>query len=317
MPDTIGILFAGQGAQAVGMGRELCAAYPVAAQTFEQADQILNRPLSKLAFEGPLEELTLTANCQPALFVHGLAVLAALRAEVGELPIKAAAGLSLGEFTAHAAAGTFDFATGLKLVEARGRYMEEACEASAGAMAAVIGADENVVRGLAADMDVDVANLNAPGQIVISGEQERIALAIGMAKEAGIRKIVPLNVAGAYHSRLMEPAYLKLGNELMHTVFAQPRFSVISNVDARPVGDADDIRRTLADQVTGTVCWQASIEYMIDSLGCDLFLELGPDSKLAGMVSRIRSGTEVLSVGDPRSLAQAVERLRRTGSPAV
>lgn len=312
MADTIGILFAGQGSQAVGMGRELCAAYPAAAQIFEQADQILNRPLSRLAFEGPLEELTVTANCQPALFVHGLATLAALRAELGAMPaVAATAGLSLGEFTAHAAAGTFDFATGLKLVEARGRFMEEACQESLGGMAAVIGADENVVRRLAADLDVDVANLNAPGQIVISGEAERIALAVAMAKEAGIRKIVTLNVAGAYHSRLMEPAYVKLGAELMRAVFAKPQFPVVSNVDARPVGDADDIRRTLAEQVTGTVCWQQSVEHMVDALGCNLFLELGPDNKLAGMVSRTRREVEVLSVGDPKSLAAAVERLRR------
>ena len=310
MPDTIGLLFAGQGSQAVGMGRSLAEHSPKAAELFAQADQVLSRPLSRLMFEGPLELLTATANCQPALFVHGLAVLAALREELVQLPsIVAAAGLSLGEFTAHAAAGTFSFATGLKLVEARGRYMEEACQESAGAMAAVIGAEENVVRGFAADMDVDIANLNAPGQIVISGEQERIAMAMAMAREAGVRKIVPLNVAGAYHSRLMEPAYIRLGGELMHTVFHEPDFPVISNVDARPVGDADDIRRTLADQVTGTVCWQQSIEYMIDTLNCNLFLELGPDNKLAGMVNRIRKGVEVHSINDPESLAKVVKRL--------
>lgn len=315
MSDTIGLLFSGQGSQAVGMGRELCETHPAAAELFAQADQILNRPLSKLAWEGPLEDLTVTANCQPALYVHGLATLAALKAELGGMPpVKAVAGLSLGEFTAHAAAGTFDFATGLKLVEARGRYMEEACAESAGGMAAVIGAEENVVRGLAADVDVDVANLNAPGQIVISGESERISMAIAMAREAGIRKIVALNVAGAYHSRLMESAYIKLGGELLHTVFAQPNYPVISNVDARPVADADDIRRTLADQVTGTVCWQQSIEYMVDKLGCNLFLELGPDNKLAGMVSRIRKSVEILSVGDPKSLALAVERLRQAAA---
>ena len=294
------------------MGRALCDAYPVAAELFAQADQVLNRPLSKLAFEGPLEELTSTANCQPALYVHGLATLAALKAELTYLPpVAAVAGLSLGEFTAHAAAGTFDFATGLKLVEARGRYMEEACLESAGGMAAVIGAEENVVRGLAADVDVDVANLNAPGQIVISGEAERIALAMAMAKEAGIRKIVALNVAGAYHSRLMEPAYIKLGGELLHTVFTPPNYPVVCNVDARPVKDADEIRRTLAEQVTGTVCWQQSVEYMVDELRCNLFLELGPDNKLAGMVNRIRKGVEVLSINDPESLKAAVERLRQ------
>ena len=293
------------------MGRELCAHAPAAAALFAEADTLLNRPLTQLAFEGPLEELTLTGNCQPALYVHGLATLAALHAEAGEFPVAAAAGLSLGEFTAHAAAGTFDFVTGLKLVEARGRFMEEACQETTGAMAAVIGAEENVVRGFAADMDVDIANLNAPGQVVISGEQERIAMAIAMAREAGVRKIVPLNVAGAYHSRLMEPAYVKLGAALMHTVFQQPKFPVVSNIDALPVGDFDDIRRTLADQVTGTVRWAQSVEYVIDTLGCNLLLELGPDNKLAAMVKRIRPGVEVISVVDPASLAVAVERLRR------
>jgi [acyl-carrier-protein] S-malonyltransferase len=312
MTDKIALLFSGQGAQAVGMGRDLCSHSPAAQELFQRADAILRRPLSQLAFDGPLEELTLTANCQPALFVHGLAALAALRAEAGDFPVEAAAGLSLGEFTAHAAAGTFDFETGLKLVEARGRFMEEACQASAGAMAALIGAQENSVRDLAAETDVDIANLNCPGQVVISGEAERITLAVSIAKERGIRKAVVLNVAGAYHSRLMQPAYLQLGEALMHVVLQQPQFPVVSNVDARPSADFDETRRTLTEQVTGTVCWTQSIEYLIDELGCNLFLELGPGEVLAGLVQRIRKGTEVLSIGDPASLARAVERLSRT-----
>ena len=312
MSDTIALVFSGQGAQAVGMGRDLCAHFPAAAQVFEQADAILGRPLSRLAFEGPIEELTATANCQPALYVHGIAALAALSAEVGaeSLPVAATAGLSLGEFTAHAAAGTFDFAAGLRLVEARGRFMEEACHATTGAMAALIGADENSVRDLAAETDVDIANLNCPGQIVISGEAERITLAVSMAKQRGIRKAALLNVAGAYHSRLMDPAYLKLGEALMHVVLQMPAFPVISNVDARPSADCDDIRRTLTEQVTGTVCWTQSVEYMIDRLGCNLFLELGPGTVLAGLIGRIRKGTEVLSIGDAESLGKAAARLR-------
>ena len=312
MSDQIAIVFSGQGAQAVGMGRDLAAGSTAARHVFEQADAILGRPLSQLAFEGPLEELTATANCQPALYVHGLAALAALNAELGSgLTVTAAAGLSLGEFTAHAAASTFDFATGLKLVEARGRFMEEACHATTGAMAALIGAEENSVRDLAAETDVDIANLNCPGQIVISGEAERVALAVSMAKERGIRKASMLNVAGAYHSRLMDPAYLKLGEALMHVVLQMPAFPVISNVDARPSEDCDEIRRTLTEQVTGTVCWTQSVEYMVDRLGCNLFLELGPGTVLSGLIGRIRKGTEVLSIGDPASLTKAVERLRR------
>ncbi len=292
------------------MGQDLCAHAPAAAELFARADTILNRPLSRIAFEGPIEELTQTANCQPALFVHGLAALAALRAAVGDFPIAGAAGLSLGEFTAHAAAGTFDFETGLRLVEARGRFMEEACAASSGAMAALIGADENVVRDLAAETDVDIANLNCPGQIVISGEAERIALAVSMAKQSGVRKAALLNVAGAYHSRLMNPAYLQLGEKLLHTILLQPQFPVVSNIDAEPAGDFDAIRRTLTEQVTGTVNWTQSIEYLLDEIGCNLFLELGPGSVLAGLVNRIRKGTEVVSVHDAASLASAADRLQ-------
>ena len=295
----------------MGMGRALRAEFPAAAAVFEQADAVLGRPLSRLMDEGPLDELTRTGNCQPALFVHGLATLAALREKAGHFNVRAAAGLSLGEFTAHTAAGTFDFATGLKLVEARGQFMEDACAQSAGSMAAIIGAEESVVRGLAADADVDIANLNCPGQIVISGEDERIMLAVSMAKQIGIRKAIPLQVAGAYHSRLMDPAYLKLGEALMHVVLQPPAFPVVANVTGEPAGDFDETRRTLTEQVTSTVNWTRSIEHMIDTLGCTLFLELGPDDKLAGMVSRIRKGTEVLTVSDPASLAKAALRLKR------
>src|SRR5438552_15832186 len=174
MAKTIALLFAGQGAQSVGMGRELAAHHPAAGELFQKADQILGRSLSGIAWNGPLDELTKTSNCQPALYVHGLACLAALRNAEGDLPIEAAAGLSLGEWTAHAAAGTFDFATGLKLVEKRGEFMDEACSTTQGGMAAMIGGLENDVRRLAADEDVDIANINAPNQIVISGELAKV-----------------------------------------------------------------------------------------------------------------------------------------------
>ena len=304
------LLFSGQGAQAVGMGKDLASAYPVAGDLFSEADEILGYSLSRIAFEGPAEELTRTSVCQPALYTHGLALLAVLREKFPALTFDAAAGLSLGEFTAHSAAGTFDFETGLRLVDQRSLFMREACEATEGGMAAIIGADEQGVRDLAAAADVDVANFNSPGQIVISGEKAKIALAVGMAKEYGARKAVELSVAGAFHSRLMEPAYQRLSAVLAETPIMVPGVTVVSNVDALPAGTPDAIRKALADQVTGSVCWTASIEYMIDHLGITRFLELGPGGVIAGLVGRIRKGTEVISISDAVSLEAALTILK-------
>jgi [acyl-carrier-protein] S-malonyltransferase len=308
MAKKIALLFAGQGAQNVGMGRDLAAHHPAAANLFLQADEILGRSLSGIAWNGPLEELTRTSNCQPALYVHGLACLAALRGLAGEFPVEAAAGLSLGEWTAHAAGGTFDFATGLKLVETRGRLMDAACDATAGAMAAMIGADESAVRALAADTDVDVANINAPGQIVISGESAKVELAVSLAKEHGIRRATLLNVAGAYHSRLMNSAYEQLDEPLLDANLQLPRFTVLSNVTGEPVETLPDIRSTLRDQVTSTVRWADCMENLLGR-GCDLFLELGPGEVLAGLLRRIRKDVDVMSVSDPGSVLACAERL--------
>ncbi len=304
----IALLFAGQGAQSVGMGRDLAGQFAVAANLFRRADEILGRNLSEIAWTGPIEELTKTSNCQPALYVHGLACLAALREVAGDFPIGGAAGLSLGEMTAHAAAGTFDFATGLKLVQKRGELMDEACAATSGAMAAMIGADESAVRALAADADVDVANINAPGQIVISGERAKVEAAIGVAKEHGIRRATLLNVAGAYHSRLMETAYRKLGEALSNVPIKASRFAVISNVTGEDVKTPEEIRRTLQDQVTATVRWLDCMERLAD-LGCDLFVELGPGGVLAGLLRRTLKDMEVISVSDAESVCKCAERI--------
>ena len=303
------LLFSGQGAQAVGMGKDLAANFPVAADLFSKADSILGYSLSQIAFEGPAEDLTKTSVCQPALYTHGLAVLAVLKEKLPSLSFHAAAGLSLGEFTAHAASGTFDFETGLRLVDQRSRFMQEACEATEGGMAAIIGAEEQQVRDLAAAADVDVANLNSPGQIVISGEKSKIALAVGMAKEYGARKAVELTVAGAFHSRLMEPAYQRLSVVLAETAIQNPAVPVISNIDALPASSPDAIRKALADQVTGSVRWTGSIEYLIDHAGITRFFELGPGGVIAGLVGRIRKGTEVISISDAASLEAALPLL--------
>src|SRR5437762_1494571 len=308
MAKEIGLLFAGQGAQSVGMGRDLAEQFPVATELFRKADEVLGRKLSEIGWNGPIEELTKTSNCQPALYVHGLACLAALREAVGEFPIAGAAGLSLGEFTAHAAAGTFDFVTGLKLVQKRGELMDEACAATSGGMAAMIGGAENEVRQLAADLDVDVANINAPGQIVISGELAKVEAAVGVAREYGIRRATMLNVAGAYHSRLMDSAYEKLGSALVDVQMQVPQFPVISNVTGREVETLPEIRRTLQDQVTSTVRWVDCMERLVD-LGCDLFIELGPGGVLAGLLKRTRKDVEVISVGDVESARAGAARL--------
>src|SRR5436309_1685962 len=308
MAKKIALLFAGQGAQSVGMGRELAAHHPAAGELFQEADQILGRSLSAIAWKGPLEELTKTSNCQPAVYVHGLACLAALRNVAGDFPVEAAAGLSLGEWAAHAAAGTFDFSTGLTLVETRGRLMDTACAATAGAMAAMIGADENAVRALAADTDVDVANLNAPGQIVISGEAAKVELAVSLAREHGIRRATLLKVAGAYHSRLMNSAYVQLGEELLTTEMQLPRFPVVSNVTGEVVETLPEVRRTLQDQVTATVRWVDCMETLLGR-GCDLFIELGPGGVLAGLLQRIRKGVEAITISDAASVRAAVEAL--------
>jgi [acyl-carrier-protein] S-malonyltransferase len=218
--------------------------------------------------------------------------------------------LSLGEMTAYAAAGTFDFEAGLKLVQKRGGLMDEACAATVGGMAAMIGGLENEVRQLAADEDVDVANINAPGQIVVSGELAKVEAAIGVAKEYGIRRATLLNVGGAYHSRLMQGAYEKLGAELLNMEMQLPRFPVISNVTGEEVKTLPEIRRTLQDQVTATVRWVDCMETLLEECRCDFFIELGAGNVLAGLLRRISKGVEVISVGDSASVRACAENLR-------
>ena len=308
MAKKIALLFAGQGAQSVGMGRDLAERYAVAADLFQRADEILGRNLCDIAWNGPIENLTQTSNCQPALYVHALAALAALREVVGEFEVGGAAGLSLGEITAHAAAGTFDFARGLKLVQKRGEFMDEACATRQGGMAAMIGGLENDVRRLAADEDVDIANINAPTQIVISGELANVETAVGVAKEYGIGRAMMLNVAGAYHSRLMESAYVKLEEVLSDVPMESPRFPVISNVTGEEVKTPEEIRETLRDQVTGTVRWTDCMQRLL-RLGCDFFIELGPGNVLAGLLKRANRDINVLSVGDAESVRKCGEAM--------
>ena len=281
------LLFSGQGAQKVGMGKDLYDKYPTAKALIEQADKALGESLSTVMFEGPGEELTRTCNCQPALYVHGLACLAVLKELAPSLNPVAAAGLSLGEFTAHAAAGTYSFEEGLRLVQKRGAFMEEACNATKGTMAAMIGgSDENV----------------------ISGTEEGVDKAIAGAKGAGCKIAKKLNVAGAYHSRLMHSAMVKLAEELKNVSFGTPSMPVYCNYEARVVEGPDDIRSMLEHQVCGSVRWTASMQKLVDQ-GHRLFIELGPGKTLAGMMGRICKDATVISIEDVPSLEAAVAEL--------
>lgn len=302
------LLFSGQGAQKVGMGKDLVENSATARSMAVLADKALGFPLSDIMFDGPDEELTKTSRCQPALYLHGLMALALIRERLPNLVPVAAAGLSLGEFTAHAAAGTFSFEDGLRLVARRGEFMEAACLATEGAMAALIGGEEAQVRALAAAADVDVANLNAPGQIVLSGSASGIDAAIAQAKDFGIRRAIKLNVAGAYHSRLMQSAQDKLAAELATVSFQSPALPVVCNFGASLVSDAAEIRSMLENQVTGSVRWTESIQLLI-ARGHRTFLELGPGKVVAGLVSKIDKEVTVHSVEDLTSLEAAVEAL--------
>jgi [acyl-carrier-protein] S-malonyltransferase len=290
------------------MGKDFHEASATARALFERADEVLGFPLSTTMFEGPEEELTRTSRCQPALYLHGLVALALLKERVGGLNPVAAAGLSLGEFTAHSAAGTFSFEDGLKLVARRGLFMEEACQATQGAMAALIGGEEEAVKALAAECAVDVANFNAPGQIVLSGTVEGIDAAVEKARDHGIRRAIKLNVAGAYHSRLMQSAQDQLAAELAGVAMQSPGIPVVCNFGASVVSDPTEIRSMLEKQVTGSVRWTESIRLLCEK-GHRTFIELGPGKVLAGLVAKIDKEATVHSVEDLASLEAVTELL--------
>jgi [acyl-carrier-protein] S-malonyltransferase len=299
---ALALLFAGQGAQKVGMGRTLGESSPAARALYDQASVVLGWDLAKVSFEGPEAELTQTRVCQPALFVHGLALVAALR-EKGLLPgIDLALGLSLGEVTAYAAAGVFDFSTGLRIVAERGRLMQQACEQSAGGMAAVIGESREAVGALCSDFGIEAANFNAPGQIIISGEQTHVAAAVAAAKGRGMKKVIPLNVAGAYHSRLMEPARSAFEAFLGEIPFAAPRLRVFTNTTGREISDPDEIRRALVRQIVSPVLWEDCMR-SAGAAGAGEFWELGPGAVLAGLARRTEKAWKVRSFSEYADLA--------------
>ena len=302
------LLFAGQGAQTVGMGKALAAKLPRAKAWFERANDVLGYDITRVCFDGPETELTKTENAQPGIFLVGWVAFQALLEKIPGLKFEATAGLSLGEFTALTAAGALGFEDGLRVVRERGRFMQEACESTGGSMAAIIGLDEEPTRAVCEKAGVELANLNCPGQIVISGEIEKLNTACELAKAAGAKKAMPLTVAGAYHSRLMAAAQPKLETVLREVAIGKAHVPVISNVTAEPHGSPEQIATRLVEQVTSSVRWEQSMRHLL-SQGFSRFIELGPGKALSGFMRRIEPTAQMLNVADADSLEATVKAL--------
>ena len=302
------LLFAGQGAQVVGMGQDLAEKFPTAKSWFERANTALGYDLTAICFTGPEAELTKTEHAQPGIFLASWVAFQLLKESVPNLAFDATAGLSLGEFTALTAAGTFSFEDGLRLVRQRGKFMQEACDVTKGGMAAIIGLDEALTREACAEAGVVLANLNCPGQLVISGEADKITKACELAKAKGAKRALPLPVAGGYHSPLMASAQTKLQAELARVTVNAPLVPVISNVTAQAHTTPAEISARLVEQVCASVRWEESMRALL-AQGYTRFIELGPGSALSGFMKRIDKSAQMLNVADAASLEATVKAL--------
>lgn len=300
------LLFAGQGAQVVGMGKDLAEQFPAAKSWFDRANAALGYDLASICFSGPEAELTKTEHAQPGIFLVSWVCFELLKEQAPNVTFDGAAGLSLGEFTALTAAGAMSFEDGLRLVRQRGKFMQEACDVTRGGMAAIIGLDETPTREVCVEAGAVLANLNCPGQLVISGEAEKIAKAVALAKARGAKRAIPLPVAGAYHSPLMASAQPKLAAELAQIKIAAPTVPVISNVTAQPHGA--DVSVKLVEQVCASVLWENSVCYLL-AQGFTRFIELGPGTALSGFMKRIDKSAQMLNVADAVSLEATVKAL--------
>jgi [acyl-carrier-protein] S-malonyltransferase len=305
------LLFPGQGSQKPGMGKDLAEAFPQAREVFDAADVALGTSLSRLCFDGPADELTLTHNAQPALLAHGAAVWAVVRERVTPL-VRAAAGHSLGEFTAYHAAGSLTVAEALRLVRRRGELMYESGVRRPGAMAALLGDLKEPVESICARATseaglVSPANYNCPGQIVISGEEAGVERAMVLAKEAGARRAMRLNVSGAFHSALMEAALEGLTEAVNRTAFSNPKFPVFANVNAEAVTLADRARQLLLQQLTRPVRWTDEVQAMAERHPDAMFVEMGPGSVLSGLVKKIAPGVKTMTCGTAAEVNQLME----------
>jgi len=304
-----GYIFTGQGAQFVGMGQDLYDKHPAARQVFDKADEVLDFKVTEACFNGPEEHLKKTDICQPAILTTSLAALEVLKAEAGDKikPI-VSAGLSLGEYASLVACGALDLEGALKLVYLRGKYMQEACDQNPGTMASVIGLEASKVEDICRQTEVEIANLNCPGQVVISGSLEGIERAIEAARQAGAKKVIPLVVAGAFHSRLMDPASDKLAPDIEQTVIKEPVFRHVANISAQYVGSADEIKRALVEQVNHTTRWSDSIN-LISGDGIKIFLEIGPGKVLKGLLRRIDPELQVHNIDTMESIEKTLESI--------
>lgn len=303
----IAYVFPGQGSQAIGMGYELCRSSPRAKEVFEEADEALQFPLSRLCFEGPEDELRQTVNSQPAILTASIACLKAAELN-GTIEPVYVAGHSLGEYTALVAAGVLEFADAVRLVRERGRLMQVAGEVKPGGMAAIIGLDDESVEEVCLETGAQIANLNCSGQIVVSGTKEAIARTMDLAQSRGAVGVVPLEVSGAFHSRLMQPAVEGMTYAVSRVDFREPRVPIIANCTARPLTTGDEIKDELLNQICHCVQWQPSVEYMVDA-GVTIFIEIGPGIVLSKLIKRISRTVQVLNMGDTDSIKAARESL--------
>jgi [acyl-carrier-protein] S-malonyltransferase len=292
-------VFPGQGSQSVGMGRDLYDSVKSARDIFEQADKALGFPISRLCFEGPEEELRQTINAQPALVTASFACLEAAREiNSNKLPKPSfVAGHSLGEYTALAVAGVFDFTTAVRFARERGRLMHEAGQKRKGSMAAIIGLDETKLADICRRSDTIMANINCPGQLVISGAAENVSKAMEMATAAGAGRAIPLQVSGAFHSPLMQPAIEGIIKYINTVNFKNPSIPVIGNVTALPMTTIEAVKTELRDQLTSPIQWQRTIEYMVEQ-GVSTFIEIGPGKVLTGLIRRINKEVKTINIGD-------------------
>jgi len=303
-------VFPGQGSQSVGMGLDLYRNYDAAKAVFEQADKAVGFSLSKLCFEGPEDELIKTVNAQPAIVTVSFACLEASRSLNGGLPPAAfVAGHSLGEYTALAAAGVLDFATAVYLARERGRLMHEAGQITPGGMAAIIGLDESPLAEVCRQTDTRIANINCPGQIVISGAKDKLAQAVELVKERGAHRAIPLQVSGAFHTPLMQPAVDGMAEIMAALKFNNPTVPIVGNTTAKPLTTAGAVKEELLNQLCNCVQWQRSVEYMLND-GVSNFIEIGPGRVLAGLIKRIDRSVKITNIGDAeavKNLAQGLE----------